>query len=173
MTELNLIPYELRRKSKGVLNKKQRIILISVLIFIVLIGVIAPILKHRSLAKEDISLLKEIKAGQNLIKESDALKVQIDKYKAYILVVDELKKVRPDAAEKVKSLEKYAVSDVVFQNLTWGEGQITIQANSKSYESLCAFVANLQESGEYKKARMSGIINGSQSGYNCSISIEY
>lgn len=173
MSELNLIPYELRRKSKGVLNKNQRIVLISVLILTVLIGVIAPILRYRSLVKEDILLLKEIKAGQELIKESDGLKVQIDKYKVYLSIVDELAKVRPDAAERVKNLEKYAVSDVFFQNLTWGEGQITVQANSKSYESLCAFVANLQESGEYKKARMSGITKGSESGYNCSISIEY
>lgn len=173
MSELNLIPYELRQKNKGVLNKNQLIALISVLAFILLIGVILPLLKYRSLVKQDLLLLKEITAGQNLIKESDALKVEIDKYNVYISAVDELAKVRPDAAERIKNLEKYTVSEVIFQNLTWGEGQITIQANSKSYESLCVFVANLQESGEYKKARMSGITKGSESGYNCSISIDY
>lgn len=174
MSELNLIPYELKRRSKGSLSTRDKIILFCVIVVLLLLGIGLPIFRVKTINAKEAKLREEIKMGEGILKESQELQKEIDAYKTHIAMVEVITKLKPNASEKIRGLESYVVGDIRFSSLIWGNGVITIQANSNNYDSLCVFVANLQESKEYSNARMSGITHGqNEAGYTCSISIKY
>lgn len=174
MSELNLIPSSLKRKNSFLSNRRNRIICICVILALFLVGVVLPIIELNVINSREKKLQEEIKAGEGILKESEEIKKEISEYKTHIASVEIITKLLPDAEAKIRGLEKYMTGDVSFSSLAWGNGIITIQAKSNSYNSLCVFAANLQESKEYSEARINGIDQEQDKAeYTCSISIKY
>lgn len=174
MPEINLIPQDLNPKDSHFLNIRYIRILILAVIFFLIIGGVFPMYKLKNINTREKSLRKEIITGEEVLKESEKLTKEIDVYKAYIVSVEKLLELLPDASDNIRGLEKYMVDNVYFISLTWKNGIITIRARSSSYNCLCTFVANLQESKEYSNARISEISCGqNEAEYSCVISIIY
>lgn len=174
MSELNLIPQNLKRKNSFFSNTRNRVICISVIAALLLILIGSPIITLSIINFRERKLREEIKLGEKILKESEEIKKGISDYKIHIAAVDAIIKLLPDTGEKIRGLEKYVVGNITFGSLTWENKAITIQAKSNNYDSLCVFVANLQESKEYSDARISQINHDSTGdGYTCSISIKY
>ncbi|EYE89738.1 hypothetical protein Q428_01410 [Fervidicella metallireducens AeB] len=174
MTELNLIPYELRRKKKLGYTGREMAKIALVIAGILLFAILIPTGKLIFLQNKEKALIKEISSKESQLKESEELSRKITSYKEYINMVEGILSQKQTIEDKVRTIEKYMVSDVVITNLSAGKGTISIIANSKSYSSLCVFVANLQESTEYKEARLSGInFNTDKLNYTAAITISY
>lgn len=174
MSELNLVPYDLKRRSKSTLSPGEKTLLICVVAALLLLAIGLPILRLATINGVEKRLRKEIDAGKDVLKQSQELQKEIVSYKTHIALVDVVTKLKSDASGKIRGLQGYVVGDIKFNSLIWGNGLITIQAASNNYDSLCVFVANLQESKEYSNARISAIARDQNStGYTCSISIKY
>lgn len=174
MAELNLVPYDLKKRGKFSLGAKEKTIVTFVVIVSFVFAIGLPILRIQLLKARENSLKAEIKRGEAVLKESQKLAGEIQNYRVHIGTVNGIVNNKPTVTEKVKGLEKYIVGDVVFDSLTLGEKVITIRASAKDYNSICVFTANIQEAEEYKGARISNITyNQQQLAYTCSISINY
>lgn len=174
MAELNLIPYELRSKKKLGYTGREMAKIVIIFSFVLFFAILVPLGKLIFLKNKEKVLMKEISSKEYQLQESEELSRKITSYKRHINMVEEISRQKQTIADKVKTIEKYMVSDVVISNLSAGKGTISIIANSKSYNSLCVFVANLQESKEYKEARLSGInFNADKLNYTAAITITY
>lgn len=174
MSELNLIPYELRQKHRNSFKKINSPALIISIIVVLILAIGLPLLNIQRLGIEQRKLNEEIKRGEEVLKESEKLKSDIVNFKKHIALVDSIKELKSTSVNKVRGLEKYIVNDVIFESLIYGEDKIIVEARSANYDSICIFVANIQETSEYKNAAISQInYDKTRACYKCLISINY
>lgn len=177
MSELNLVPYEIKKNGKPLLgpslNSGSKKYLTIGLIAFVIVGIVIPIFRLESLRIKDTSMKNEIKNGQEVLNESQKLASYIQNCKNHIAAVQDISKAEHIVEVTIRKLEKHMVGDVCFKSLNYGDGSIEIQAKARDYNSLCIFVANVQESDEFKSARISSINIQQDGSYECSISINY
>lgn len=174
MSELNLIPYELRQKHRSSFKKINSPVLIISIIAILILTIGLPLLNIQRLSLEQNKLNEEIKRGEEVLKESDKLKSDIVNFKKHIALVESIKELKSTSVNKIRGLEKYIVNDVIFESLTYGEGKIIVGARSTNYNAICVFIANIQETSEYKNAEISQInFDKTRACYKCLISINY
>lgn len=174
MAELNLIPYELKRGRGPGLSGKNLTITIIITALVLAVMIAYPLYSLFSLQAKEKELKAEIQRGEAVLKESDKLKKDIDSYSQYIKMVTGLTTLKTDSNKTIRGLEKYIVGDVVLNNLTYGNGIMTIGAKAKDRASIEIFVANIEEQKEYKGARISSMTyNQTEGTWTGTISIQY
>lgn len=174
MSELNLIPYDLRQKHKSSFKKVNSSKLIICIVVILILAIGLPLLNIQRLNIVKGRLDNEVKKGEDVLKESEKLKKDIINYNKHIAIVDSLKLLKSNSVSKVRGLEKYTVGDIVFESLKYEDGKITVGARAANYNSICIFAANIQETKEYKDAEISLIdYDKTRACYTCTITINY
>lgn len=177
MSELNLVPYEIKKNGKPLLgpslNSGSKKYLTIGLIALVIVGIVIPIFRLESLRIKETSMKNEIKNGQKVLNESQKLANYIQNCKNHIATVQDISKVDHIVVQTIRKLEKHIVGDVILKSLDYAEGSIEIKAKARDYNSICIFAANVQESDEFKSARISTINIQQDGSYECSISINY
>lgn len=171
MSELNLLPYELRnKKQKSIANRNLGFILILVLAVLVM-GILALRFELNLLKGRDEALKLEIKKSQNVLDERNNLIQSISRINKYISKVDEITKQKAAVTPKIREIEKTAPSDVKLTLLNYTAGTLKLSASSSNYNSLCIFCANLETDGKYDGVRFDDITKSDTGGYQCDISI--
>ena len=159
MSELNLIPYELKAKREKALRIK-KYGSIGIIIFAVFFAInyIPNIYLNKLLLKEK-SLEVEITSNAKVLNENTKILAEIKSYDFYIKEVDALKKQRVNITDKIKNLQKYTPLDVVITSVDYSNGALMLSGTTTNSPSISAFVANLQMSKEYPSARIVNIID--------------
>jgi Tfp pilus assembly protein PilN len=159
MSELNLIPYELKvRRVKKI--KITNYISAGVIVFAVLFAIVyVPKLYLARLISEQQDMDTKIAGDSKIVQENKRILADMAKYNSYNNEVTLLTKQKVNVKDKIKSLEKYIPSDVSLTNIAYSKGMITINGSTAKYASISAFAANLQMSAEYSKARINSINN--------------
>ncbi len=159
MSELNLIPYELKAKREKALRIK-KYGSIGIIIFAVFFAInYIPNLYLDKLILKENSLEVEITSNAKVLNENTKILAEIKSYDSYIKEVDALKKHRVNITDKIKNLQKYTPLDVVITSIDYSNGALTLSGTTTSSPSISAFVANLQMSKEYPSARIVSIID--------------
>ena len=171
MSELNLIPYELRnKKQKSIANRN--LVFISILVLAVLVlGILALKFELNILKDKDANLKAEIKKSQVILQQRDNLVQSISRINKYIGKVDEITKQKVMVTPRIREIEKDIPSDVKLTALAYTPDGINLSATSNNYNSLCIFCANLETDENYKGAMIQNIIKSDTSGYQCNITI--
>ena len=146
MSELNLIPYELKAKRAKVLKIRKylayAIIIFSVFVFIVFI----PKGYLTFLKAQEDKITQEISNNSNVILENKNLLADMKNYKMYNDKVDLITKQKVDVTGKIEDLEKYIPKDVYLSNINLSKGIINLTGSTSNYNSISTFAANLQMS---------------------------
>lgn len=157
MSELNLIPYELKAKRANVLRARKyisyAIIIFSVFVFIVFIpkGYLA------ILQSKEVKINQKISNNSKLITENKKLLADMKNYKMYNDKVDLITKQKINVTGKIKNLSKYIPKDVYLSNINLTKGTINLTGATSNYNSISIFTANLQMSKEYKNSKIQNI----------------
>lgn len=174
MSELNLIPYELKAKRANVLKFRKyisyAIIVAAIFVFIVFI----PKGYLMLLNSRENAITQEISDNSKTILENKKLISDMENYKMYNDKVDLITKQKVNVKDKIQNLSKYIPKDVYLSNINLANGNINLTGVTSNYDSISIFTANLQMSQEYKNAKINNInTNGSnESGkYQFSIAI--
>jgi Tfp pilus assembly protein PilN len=174
MSELNLIPYSIKRK------RKQRKLLIqagagtTLMIFILFAGAYYPHFKANKQYSNQLLLMTEIEKESVSKNKNAELRTELDALKKYIDKVDSIKNNKSPVYDILKNMEKYLPSDVYITNLNYDKGNISINATCKQYHSINELLANLQESKEYKNSSVNTIAASSKNGeYTFTLTIKY
>jgi Tfp pilus assembly protein PilN len=171
MSELNLLPYELRnKKQKLIANRNLGFILILVLAVLVM-GILALRFELNLLKSRDEVLKLEIKKSQNVLDERNNLIQSISGINKYLGKVEEITKQKIMITPKVREIEKDIPPDVKLTMLSYTADGISLSASSGNYSSLCIFCANLEMDGNYKDVRVNNISKSDKVGYQCNITI--
>lgn len=157
MSELNLLPYELKAKRLKELKKNTYISYIVVVFAILFAIVYIPKLYVLKLERDTEKYSNYISGDSKIMIKNKKLLGDIENYKIYNDKVDFLTKQKVDVTDKIKNLQKYISKDIILTNLTYSKGVITINGITSNYNSISAFAANLQMSEEYKKAKIINI----------------
>jgi Tfp pilus assembly protein PilN len=159
MSELNLIPYELKIKRVKRIKKinyiSSGIIVLAILFAIVYI----PKLYLNKLISNELDLEAKISTNTKIVKENQKLLSNIKSFNLYNKEVDLLTTQKEKVTYKIKNLEKYIPVDVSLTTITYSKGIIMISGASTNYNSISAFAANLQMSKEYPLAKINNINN--------------
>lgn len=157
MSELNLIPYELKAKRANVLRVRKyisyAIIIFSVFVFIVFI----PKGYLMVLKANEVKIDQKIANNSKLILENKKLLSDMKNYKMYNDKVDLITKQKINVTAKIKNLSKYIPKDVYLSNINLSKGTINLTGATSNYNSISIFTANLQTSKEYKNSRIQNI----------------
>jgi Tfp pilus assembly protein PilN len=157
MSELNLIPYELKIKR---VKRIKRINYISsgIIVFAILFAIIyIPKLYLNKLISDELDLEAKISTNTKIVKENQKLLANIKGFNLYNKEVDLLTTQKEKVTYKIKNLEKYIPVDVSLTAITYSKGTIMISGVSTNYNSISAFAANLQMSKEYPIAKINNI----------------
>ena len=147
MSELNLIPYELRNKNQKS-SANRDLALISILVLAVMVfGILALRFQFNILKSKDSALKAEIKKSEVILNERDNLVQSISRINKYISKVDEITKQKVMVTPRVREIEKDIPSDVKLTMLSYNADGISLSASSGNYNSLCIFCANLEIDG--------------------------
>jgi len=170
MSELNLIPYELKAKRNKTIKLKNYISIAIIILAILFVILYIPNLYLGKLNSEENSLTVKINSNSKVFQENTKLLGEIESYNSFIKQVDTLKKQRVSASDKIKNLQKYIPSDLVLTKIDYSKGTISLDGTTPDYLSISIFAANLQMSKEYPLSRIVKI-NGddSQSTNNTSV----
>lgn len=157
MGELNLIPYDIKKKKNE--NFKIRQYVASLLIILVLLftGIYYPKAHLNSLKNKAANLDAEVIKGSKVLAENIRGKEEVANIKAYSDKVEMLTKQRIIASTKLQGLQKYISLDISLTTLYYGKGTIKITGTAKKFNSISEFAANLQMSKEYNKSAISNI----------------
>lgn len=173
MSELNLLPYDMRVRKNGQLGTKQIIAVAIAATVIVGSAIAVPVIKVRSLEKKGAMLQEYVNRNVSVLEENENLKKQIDDIESYVSAVDSTKNSRTLAAGIVRNIEKYIPGQVVLTSLSYTNGTIQISANSSDYNAICEFSANLQTSDDFTGSVINSITKGTDTGYTTSITISF
>ena len=170
MSELNLIPYELKAKRNKTIKLKNYISIAIIILAILFVILYIPNLYLDKLNSEENSLTVKISSNSKVFAENTKLLGEIESYNSYIKQVDTLKKQRVSVSDKVKNLQKYISASLVLTKIDYSNGILALEGTTTDYSSVSIFVANLQMTKEYPLSRIVKI-NGddSQSTNNTSV----
>lgn len=157
MTELNLIPYELRRKREKKLMVRRYVSMGIIIIAVLLVIVYIPNLYLSKIISKEKLLTARIASNSKIFSENAEIIDKINKYEVYMKDVDIIKKQKVRVISKIKDLQKYIPLDVILTNIDYSTGILTLNGNCLSYNSISVFVANLQMSEEYSPAKIVNI----------------
>lgn len=159
MSELNLIPYELKTKRGNVFKLRNYISIGIIILAVFFVIVYIPNLYLNKLISQEDLLTAKITSNSKVFNESTKLLANIQNYNSYIKEVDALKKQRVNITDKIKNFQKYIPLDVVLTSIDYSKGAITLIGTTSNYPAISIFVANLQMSEEYPLARITNIID--------------
>ena len=157
MAELNLIPYELRRKREKKLKVRRYVSMGIIISAILLVIVYIPNLYLNRIISKENSLKARIAINSKIFSENAEIMEKINKYEVYMKNVDIVKKQRVRVISKIEDLQKYIPLDLILTNIDYSAGVLTLNGNSSNYNSISVFVANLQMSEEYSSAKIVNI----------------
>ena len=165
MSELNLIPNELKTKRENAIKLKNYTA-IGIIIFAVFFAIIyiPHIYLNKLISQEDL-LTAKITSNSKVLVENTKILAEIKNYDSYIKDIDNLKKQRVNITGKIKNLQKYIPLDIILTNIDYSNSGLSLNGISTNYPSISTFAANLQMSKEYSTARIADIIdeNGNSS----------
>lgn len=178
MSELNLIPYSLREKKikeRKIRNYSSYALILFSLLFI---SVYIPKLRLNSLNKDIVSLKAELTDSAPILNENKELKDKFNLVKDYIAKVDAVSKSDKSTIEKLKQLETAIPKDIIIRSLNYDKnGTLAMSGETKNYNSIAEFTANLEVSNNYKKVFVTNVTNNSQqsqtAGYSFTINVEF
>jgi len=159
MSELNLIPYELKvkriKKLKTINIISYGIIAVAILFAIVYV----PKLYLNKIILNELNLDNKISSNSKIIEENKKLLLDIKNYELYDNEVASLTKQTTKVFNKIKDIEKYIPIDVSLTGFAYSKGIITLSGTSLNYSSISSFAASLQMSKEYPIANIENINN--------------
>jgi len=159
MSELNLIPYEVKIKRAKKL-KNINYISFAIIIFAILFVIIyVPTLYLDKLDSDEQKLQTKINSESKVVSENAKLLLEINNYNSFNKVVDALTKQKKNAATAIKSLEQFTPNDIILTNITYSKDQTILTGSTLNYNSIPAFTANLQMSKEYPNSLIANISN--------------
>lgn len=180
MSELNLIPYHLKKKQD---KSKQMMIyykkgLIGVIILCFLIGIpklIAFGINVQEIYYKNIVENLNIKTIDQQINE---MKKEIEDYKFYINKVKTLTENQKLTMQRIRDVEKYIPAEVFFQDLVYQGDSMIINGITLNINAIDGFGATLELSKAYKNVRISSISkSGKDSGlgeyYEFTVVLDY
>ena len=157
MSELNLIPYELKQKKAKEFKFKYYLIYGIAALALVVVIIMLPKLYIVYLNAEENAVSTKISNNSKVVLENQKILADISSYKLYSDKADAITKQKVNIANRIGDLGKYAPADVTFSNMALAKGAITISGNTKNYKSVSVFVANLQMTKEYSTAKIVNI----------------
>lgn len=166
MSELNLLPLELKTKRQNTLKLKNYISIGIIILAVFFVIIYIPNLYLNKLTSEENSLTINIANNSKVFTENTKVLAEIQTYDSYIKEVDMLKKQRVNTTVKIKNFQKYIPLDVVLTNIDYSKGVLTLNGTATNYSSISVFVANLQMSKEYPSARIVNIIDDNSKSTN-------
>jgi hypothetical protein len=162
MSELNLIPYEIKAKTAKIAKIRSYvsygIIACAALMLIVLI----PYLYLGILNMQESDISDKISTNYKVIAEHKKLLSQISDYNMYNNKVELLTKQKVNVHDKIQNLGKYVSKDIYLSSLTYSRDPVTSKdvisfkgvTPVATYTSIGIFAANLQMSKEYPSAKV-------------------
>lgn len=159
MSELNLIPYELKAKRIKKLRNTNYISSGIIVLAILFAIVYVPKLYLNKLNADEVELNTLISKNSKIVLENKKILLDIKNYNLRNDEVESLTKQSIKVTNKIKDFEKYIPSDISLTGITYSKGIITLMGASTNYNSISAFAANLQMSTEYPLARIQNINN--------------
>ena len=157
MTQINLIPYEIKEKRRKNNHFRQLIAGGIVILCVLFFGVYFPMGTLSSLKSNEAILKQQIDLHQDVITENNQIKSQTNQYNSYIEKALQLDAKKPRIVNKIEGNETYTPESVTFDSLNYSDSGLLITGSSANYNAICELGANLQMSKEYKVARISSI----------------
>lgn len=159
MAELNLLPPYLKKKRQQKINIKNYILVGIAAVGVIFLLIYIPISKLIKVNSEELRYKKQAEHIDNstISMENEKIKKEVENYRQYIEKVEYLTGKKVLVSNRIRELEEYVSSDIIFDSLTYGENGLTINATAKSLDSISDFTANIQRSGIYKNVRVSNI----------------
>lgn len=172
MRELNLIPYEIKEREIKA-NKKKQVTLVIVLAgLIVFSAVYFPIAYSNIVKGKEAKLKNEVDSKKYILEEYNTIESSITAIKTHIQIADGIDKSKVFVNSTIDELASLTPGAVTFTNLTYQNGSISVNSESKDYNSIFEFVANLETSKDFTTAKLSTVTyNKDKSSYTFNITI--
>ncbi len=171
MAELNLIPSSMKKKSYEK-NKRLSMLFLVIIAFAVLFfAFYIPFIILQDLQDTESTLRLQINAQNNVIEERKLMTSQMETTKELISLVDNFDKSRKSINQYITDLQSMIPSDIDCTVLDYADNVLSITGTAMNQESPAVFVANLQETENYKNANLINI-TAEADGYKFDISIK-
>jgi Tfp pilus assembly protein PilN len=172
MRELNLIPYELKEKEVK-FNKKKQITLVLILAGLIVFSLVYFPMAYSSIVKgKETRLKNEADSKKYVLEEYNQVQTSISTIKAHIDIADGIDKSKVYVNKIIDKLSLLTPGAVSFTNITYQNGAISINSESKDYNSIFEFAANLETSEDFGTAKLSTVTyNKDKANYTFNLTI--
>lgn len=157
MTELNLIPYSLKKKRRNKLRYTQYICFGILFLCMLFWGLYFPMGTLNKLNLQVNSLQEQAKDYESIASEGQSIQNDINTLNKFINKVNGLTTNKVIIVDEIRGLQAFMPQDLTFNNLNYSAGVISINGEATSYSSISEFAANLQMSQNYSGAKLSNI----------------
>lgn len=162
--ELNLIPYEVRAKNKQrYINLGIIAICIAIIAGLALFTIVEKV-TIRNMKKEVADLDTEIASYNKDLKEKSEITTKIESLEKSIATTKYLIDERTSTYERIKGLEQYVPSGLLFSTIEDKGNSMTLTGHTTNYYLITEFAANLQESKVYSKSKIDNITTDTTTG---------
>lgn len=163
MSDLNLIPYEIRIKNEE-RKRKRKIILLSIAILLIMalvtsVPIFLTVLKER----QNILLLNEINKLSYVSKETDKLNQRKKYMQDRLKIIDEITKQDKRWTAVISEITDVMPQDIMVSNIDFGIDTVNMQCVSSSQLSIASFVALLENNKNFSNVIIYEIVPSEES----------
>lgn len=175
MRELNLIPYEIKRKNEKKQNLSKVLLCGAVLLCIAFLLAYIPEHNAEKLEKEMGMMELRVKENSSFIDENQSMTDEIKNMQAYIDKVSEITERKVSVTSRLRSLKDYVPADITAVSISYEDGKIVFNGSTKSFSSIYIMAANLQEAKFYRDVRIVAVSKDTENKglYTFTIGIDY
>jgi Tfp pilus assembly protein PilN len=170
MTELNLIPYSLKKKRKNKLMITQYVCVGILILCVLFLGLYYPMNTLSGLRAKEELLKIQVTPYQSMINEEQSIKNDISVLNKFISKVNALTSTKVSVVDRIRGLQALIPLDIVFTSCNYSNNIISISGLATKYSSISEFAANLQTSQNYSGAEILNI-NFDEANNNYSFSL--
>jgi len=165
MSELNLIPYEIKAKTARIGKIRSYVSYGIIACAVFMLIVLIPYLYLGILNTQEANISDKISTDSKIIADNRKLMSQISDYNMYNTKVELLTKQKVNIHDKIQNLGKYAATSIYMSSLSYSRDPITLKdiisfkgaTPMTNYTSIGIFAAGLQMSPEYSSAKVVNI----------------
>lgn len=173
MSDLNLIPYELKQKRAKTFQLRQYISFGIIIAAVFIIVILLPSIYVSILTVQESDISSKIAANSSVIVENKKTLADIQNYKAFNDKVDLLTKNKVKVSDEINNIAKYKPAEVSIINISLVKGSITINGSATSVNSVSVFVASLQASKDYSNAKLVSVSDTSSKDKSTTVSKQF
>lgn len=157
MGELNLLPYNLRKRQISNAKKRKYLSFTVLAVMILLLAFCIPVLLYFTSISRENAAQEKLDEEQVLYNKNAKIEYAISMDNLYLKSVDMMTKQKYYTKDNITVFQDYMTKDMHLKSFTYNRKGVMISGSAKDYNSPSVFTANMQLSGKFFSVKLTGI----------------